>query len=75
MIKGEIQGRIAKDPSGMDIDMAPIIAENEKRVARFEKNALEIRKLSESARQANMKDATAREAIKASLKNKVVGEK
>ncbi len=82
LIKGEIAGRVAKDPSGMDIDMTAIVSESNKRLVEFEKASqgrkklsLEERKLEQADRHAKMKDATERKKISASLKNKVVGEK
>lgn len=74
-IKGEIAGRVAKDPSGMDIDMTAIEAESEKRLARLADNSLKYMKLKQDDAHAKMKDATEQKKIAASLKNPVVGEK
>lgn len=74
-IKGEIQGRIAKDPSGMDIDMTAIEKESNRRLEMLEKSSIERMKIRSSERIAEMEDRTEQKKIAASLKNKVVGER
>lgn len=73
-IKGEINGRIAKSPSGMDIDMTAIVAESNKRLNDMQKVGVEREKIFSAERIAKMKDKTEQKKIAASLKNKVVGE-
>lgn len=74
-IKGEIAGRIAKAPSGMDIDMTAIESESTKRLDRMEKSRLEGMKIKNDREIAEMKDRTENKKIAASLRNPVVGEK
>lgn len=75
IIKGEIAGRVAKTPSGMDIDMNAIVAESNKRLSDMNKTSLEREKIRSNEKIAAMKDKTEKEKIAASLKNKVVGER
>lgn len=75
LIKGEIAGRVAKDPSGMDIDMSVIEQESTKRLERMDKSSLERQKLALDKYKADMKNETELKKIAASLKNRVVGEK
>lgn len=73
-IKGEIAGRVAKAPSGMDIDMTAIVAESNKRLNDMQKVGVEREKIFSAERIAKMKDKTEQKKIATSLKNKVVGE-
>jgi len=74
-IKGEIDGRLAKDPSGMDIDLSSVEAESNKRLDRLHKTSVEREKIASTEKIAVMNDKTKNKEIAASLKNKVSGEK
>lgn len=75
IIKGEIQGRVAKAPSGFDIDTSSLLEESGKRLDSMNKLSVERQKIASNEKIAKMKDETEQRKIAASLKNKVVGEK
>ena len=73
-IKGEIQGRIAKNPSEMDIDMTAIEQESTKRLHRMEQSRVEVLKMANDLKIAKIHDETAQKKI-ASDKAKSVSKK